>query len=216
MGYTTPFVAQALQDNVTSAEMERSLVGDPAGEELQPLALGAYYDRPYQPTLVCIDRMTNPVSSAPKAMRILKDLGLADMVKVIEGDLQGASDQVRNLLGELDFAWIDTWDTLAFLREYWTMIDPAGGVLAVHYLMTYPQGRAIQRYINSLRGPDGGRLETINFLEPHKTHQNSITLIRRVRDFSEPDDLRPFGTARDPRGVLGGEPRDSMTAGRGK
>jgi predicted O-methyltransferase YrrM len=202
MGYTTPFLAQALQDNMAAIEAERALLDVAGTEDERPLARPDYYERPYEPALICIDRMTDPESSAPQAFGVLSELGLTDVVTVVEGDLRGSSGTVRDRFGLLDFAWIDTWDTLAFLREYWDLVDPAGGVLAVHYLMTYPEGRAIQRYINSLRGPEGGRLEITNFCEPHKSYQNSTTVIRRVRDYVEPDDLRPFGTAKDPVGAL--------------
>lgn len=203
MGYTTPFLAKALQDNVEAVEAERSLLGDPSAPEVQPLAYGGYYDEPYEPRLVCIDRMTDPTSSAPRVLDVLDELGLAKVCGVIEGDMQDCGAQVREQLGLIDFAWIDTWDTLAFLREYWQMVNPAGGVLAVHYLMTYPQGRAILAYINSLRAVEGGRLEITNLREPHRVAQNSTTLIRRIRDYVDPEDLRPNGTLNDPPGVLG-------------
>lgn len=203
MGYTTPFLAKALQDNVEAVEAERSLLGDPSASEVQPLAYGGYYDEPYEPRLVCIDRMTDPTSSAPRVLDVLDELGLAEVCGVIEGDMQDCGAQVREQLGLIDFAWIDTWDTLAFLREYWQMVNPAGGVLAVHYLMTYPQGRAILAYINSLRAVEGGRLEITNLREPHRVAQNSTTLIRRIRDYVDPEDLRPNGTLNDPPGVLG-------------
>jgi predicted O-methyltransferase YrrM len=205
MGYTTPFLAKALHDNVEAVTVERELLGTPASVVHQPLAHPGYYDEPYEPRLICIDRMTEPESSAPRAHAVLTELGLADRVSVIETDLRGSSGEVREKFGLLDFAWIDTWDTLAFLREYWGLVDPAGGVLAVHYLMTYPEGRAIQHYLNSLRGPEGGHLEVTNFREPHKTYQNSITLIRRIRDYVEPMDMRPFGTRKDPKSVLLGD-----------
>lgn len=202
MGYTTPFLAQALRDNVTAVADERNLLGHPDGPVRQPLAHRKYYDEPYLPQLVCIDRMTDPTSSAPRVWQVLDELGIRDVCEVLEGDMQGQADNVRERLGLVDFAWIDTWDTLAFVREYWDLINPAGGILAVHYLMTYPQGRAVLRYIESLRGLEGGRLEVTNLLEPHRLAQNSTTLVRRVRDYTEPKDLRPAGAANDPASTL--------------
>ncbi|MDH6578562.1 class I SAM-dependent methyltransferase [Kitasatospora sp. MAP5-34] len=202
MGYTTPFLAQALHDNAVAVELERSRLGDPDAAELQPMAHPAYYEQPYRPRLVCIDRMTDPTSSAPRAMKVLDELGLSGLCTVLEGDLTGSGEAVRQELGLVDFAWIDTWDTLAFVREYWELINPAGGMLAVHYLMTYPQGRAVLHYIQSLAGPEGG-LELTNLREPHRFGQNSTTLIRRIRDYTDPEDLRPQGTANDPASVLG-------------
>jgi predicted O-methyltransferase YrrM len=200
MGYTTPFLAQALHDNHAAVETERALLGSAAR---QPLAHPDFYENPHEPHLICVDRMTDRTSSAPRALGVLDELGLTGVCTVIEDDLTGAAAEVRARFGMLDFAWIDTWDTLAFLRGYWELINPAGGMLAVHYLMTYPEGRAILHYIESLAGPDGGRLEITNLREPHKVAQNSTTLVRRVRDYTEPRDLRPGGSANDPASVLG-------------
>lgn len=202
MGYTTPFLAQALVDNARAVATERARLGSREGTELQPLAYPRYYDEPYEPRLLCIDRMTDPTSSAPRALEVLQDLAVDGVCEVVKADLKGASGEVRNRLGTIDFAWIDTWDTLAFVREYWRLIDPAGGILAIHYLMTYPEGRAVLRYLSSLRGPEGGALEITNLREPHRTGQNSTTIIRRVRDYVDPEDLRPGGTINDPIGIL--------------
>ncbi|GAA4225103.1 hypothetical protein GCM10022254_06270 [Actinomadura meridiana] len=202
MGYTTPFLAQALKDNKAAFEEERNLLTAGDRESVLPLAHAAYYEEPHEPVLVCIDRMTDASSSAPRAQRVLEDLGLSDVCQVIEGDLRGSSDRVKDAVGLLDFAWIDTWDTLAFVREYWDLINPAGGVFAAHYLMTYPEGRAVLRYLESMRGREGGRMEITNLREPHRFAQNSTTLIRRIRDYADPEDLRPRGNANDPVGVL--------------
>jgi predicted O-methyltransferase YrrM len=205
MGYTTPFLAQALRDNRDAEGAERALLGTAEGERRQPLAHPPYYAEPYQPQLLCIDRMTDKTSSAPRAQQVLRALGTDGMCQVIEADLRTAADQVRERFGMIDFAWIDTWDTLAFIREYWDLINPAGGILAVHYLMTYPQGRAVLEYLRSLRGPDGGVLEITNLREPHRSGQNSTTIVRRVRDYVDPEDLRPCGESRDPTRVLSGD-----------
>ncbi|MHA4779028.1 O-methyltransferase [Streptomyces sp. MSC1_001] len=202
MGYTSPFLAKALQDNKKAYEAERALLGRPSSAEVQPLAHGEYYDAPYEPRLVCIDRMTDPTSSAPRSLAVMEELGVAGVCQIIEGDLRGSSGRVRDCVGLVDFAWIDTWNTLDFVREYWDLIDPAGGVLAVHYLMTYPEGRAVIRYLESMRGRENGRLEITNLREPHRFAQNSTTLIRRTRDYVEPEDLRPCGSSNDPTGVL--------------
>ena len=202
MGYSTPFLVKALGDNALAVDTERARLTDPAAGELQPLAYPAYYESPHDSRLVCVDRMTDPTSSATRVLAVLDRLGLTSRCTVVEGDLRDRGPEVRDTLGLIDFAWIDTWDTLAFVREYWDLIDPAGGMLAVHYLMTYPEGRAIQHYLRSLAGPDGGRLEMVSFREPHRVAQNSITLIRRIRDYADPEDLRPQGRANDPVGVL--------------
>ncbi|MFD4831265.1 hypothetical protein ACFWPV_15630 [Streptomyces uncialis] len=202
MGYTTPFLAKALIDNKEAIRQERELLGTPEGSECQPLAYGDYYNEPYEPKLICLDRMTDPASSATRALGVMEDLDLTSCCEVIEGDLRGSSGRVRETAGSIDFAWIDTWNTLAFIREYWDLIDSAGGMLAIHYLMTYPEGRAVLRYLESLRSREGGRLEITNLREPHRVAQNSVTLLRRTRNYEDPDDLRPNGDRNDPTGAL--------------
>lgn len=205
MGFSTAYLARALADNVAADADERRRLYDPDFAETNPMAHRPYYDWPYEPRLLCIDRMTDPASSATRAYRVLERLDLARWCTVIEGDLRGSAPAVEEAYGTVDFGWIDTWDTLAFVREYWSLIDPAGGVLAVHYLMTYPEGRAVQHYLRSLKGPDGNKLEISNLVEPQKFGQNSLTLVRRIRDYTEPEDLRPQGNAHDPVGVLRSE-----------
>jgi predicted O-methyltransferase YrrM len=202
MGFTTAYLARALADNVAADQSERRRLGGDGFADTNPMAHKPYYDDPYDPHLLCIDRMADTSSSAPRAFRVLQELELDSYCSVIEGDLRGNAPAVAERFGTVDFAWIDTWDTLAFVREYWPIIDAAGGVLAVHYLMTYPEGRAVQHYLRSLAGPDNGRLEINNVVEPHKFGQNSLTLVRRIRDYTEPEDLRPQGNSNDPVGIL--------------
>lgn len=186
MGYTTPYLARALVDNAAEVDAEvRS--GHPG------LTNQDFYATPYRPTLICIDRMSDLTSSAPRVQCVLDELGLATVCTVLEGDLRECADDVRRLAETVDFAWVDTWDTLAFLRHYWQLIDPAGGMLAVHYLLTYPEGRAVLRYLEALQRLDGKRVEITNLREPHKRRQNSLTLVRRVRDYEDPEDLRTVG-----------------------
>jgi predicted O-methyltransferase YrrM len=203
MGYSTPFLAQALKDNVADFEAERARVENGQQDAGLSMEYASYYENSYEPRLICIDRMTDAASSATRVRNVLHELELSEMCQIVERDLRGSGEFIEELLGVVDFAWIDTWDTLAFIREYWRLINPAGGILAVHYLMTYPEGRAVIRYIESLRGPEGGRLEVTNIREPHKVVQNSTTLIRRVLEYTEPEDLRPFGNQYNPASVLG-------------
>jgi predicted O-methyltransferase YrrM len=213
MGYTTPFLAQALADNVAAVDAERRTLEAamakpqtssptsgrvPSGIAELPLAYANYYHATYEPKLICIDRMTDATSSAPKAHAILEDLNLARFCTVIEADLRDARASVQNDVEAIDFCWVDTWDTLAFIKEFWKLVNPAGGVMLLHWLMTYPQGRAVIRYVESLRAVEGGKLEIVNLVEPHKVAQNSITMVRRTSGYVDPEDLRPGGTEFDP------------------
>ena len=197
MGYSTPFLALALMDNDESAKDTKALLSRGEHNEL-PLAFPEFYDLTRSPRLICIDRMTDPTSSAPRVAEALEDLRLSRYCEIIEGDLRDGRDQVQNSERLIDLAWIDTWDTLSFIRVFWDLINSAGGVLAIHWLLTYPEGRSVLRYIESMRRIEDGRLEVLSLREPHKVAQNSLTLIRRTRNYIDPHDLRPDRSANDP------------------
>ena len=50
----------------------------------------------------------------------------------------------------------------------------------MHYLMTYPEGEAVVRYITEFQRRHPGELETVNLIESHKLMQNSVTILRRT------------------------------------
>src|SRR5919108_2855145 len=107
MGYTSPFIAQALADNVDDFNAEilqleaklqlfekhRQVIVDHQREdELRrfhmeclcsdpPLASPAYYCSEYKPIYYAIDEMTNKESSAPKVMAVLQQLNLLHVVE---------------------------------------------------------------------------------------------------------------------------------------
>ncbi|MCQ4083500.1 LLM class flavin-dependent oxidoreductase [Streptomyces sp. RB6PN25] len=166
MGYTTPFLAMALQDNATA--------------EPQPSSETGHDDVPHRPRLVCVDRTSDPASCMPQALKVLDRLGVRDLCTVIESGPRGAAHTVRDELGLIDFAWIDTWDTPAFLREYGPLLNPAGGILA---------------------GPHGELLEVTNLRARHRTGRHGATLISRIRDHADPQELRPQAAGGDPTGV---------------
>ncbi|MFC8506959.1 hypothetical protein ACFU3J_23365 [Streptomyces sp. NPDC057411] len=194
MGYTTPFLAAALAEAREQADEESRLLAaktrpylasgaplDDAWLRAEPaLATPASYLEPYRPRFVAVDDRSIPESSAGRVEDVLAELGLAGQVTVVDAPLREADGALPEDFEPIDFAWVDAWDCLYFLDHYLDRINPAGGVVVLHYLMTYPEGEAILRYLAGLQKARPGELEVLNLLEPHKLRQNSVTMIRRT------------------------------------
>lgn len=207
MGYTTPFLAAALS---RIEEQVRAESAELAGKTEQHLATGAtlddawlntdpalltptYYLKPFNPKLVAVDNLSIADSSAVRVQQVLNDLGLDHVVEVVNADLRECVDKLPAGFSPIDLAWVDAWECLYFFDHFWDLINPDGGVVVFHYLMTYPEGEAVIRYITKFQEAHPGELEIMNLLEPHKLVQNSLTVLRRTGGSSKPMYAKPGG-----------------------
>jgi hypothetical protein len=207
MGYTTPFLAAALDsvrrrvaaEGAALAAKTRRCQGelDDAWLYAQPaLAAPAYHLGEYAPSLVAVDNLSLADSSAAGVRTVLAALGLDDLVTVVNRDLTEAAADLPPAFGPIDFAWVDAWECLSFFDHYWDLINPDGGLVAMHYLLTYPEGEAVLRYLRMFQRANPGELEVVSLLEPHKLMQNSITLLRRTSGLAHRSDLGAAGHVR--------------------
>lgn len=209
MGYTTPFLVGAVAEIEEQVRVERRGLAEKSrrhldsGERLddrwlytEPALLApSWYREPYRPRVVAVDNLSVPGSSAPLVLDVLRELGLADRVDVVNADLHDCAGKLPEDLFPIDFAWVDAWECLWFFRHFWERINPDGGMVAMHYLMTYPEGETILDYLASMQRARPGEMEMVNLLEGHKLGQNSVTLLRRTGG-ARP---RPYG---GPGGVM--------------
>lgn len=232
MGYTTPFLAAALAEIVAETnEQARSLAGKtrryldngvPLDDEWlygEPALLAPeFYHAEYRPRLVAVDDLSIPESSSPRVLSVLTELGLADLVTVVNADLRDCAEHFPPDFTPIDFAWVDAWECLYFFDNFWDMVDPDGGLVVMHYLMTYPEGEAFLRYLSAQQEARPGEFEVVNLLEPHKLSQNSLTILRRTsgvvpRKYAKPGSRMDYGDrlhgqARTQAGVLPGPIRE--------
>ncbi|MEU9662913.1 hypothetical protein [Streptomyces chartreusis] len=194
MGYTTPFLAAALAGLEEQVEAEARALAAKSRAHLDggaalddrwlyaepPLLAPAFYRKPYRPRFVAVDNLSIPASSAPRVFETLTELGLDDRVTVVNADLHDCLDLLPAELFPIDLAWVDAWECLYFFDHFWERINPDGGLIVMHYLMTYPEGESILEYFAKVQRGRPGELEMINLLEPHKLGQNSITVLRRT------------------------------------
>ncbi len=194
MGYTTPFLAATLAELEADAAAESSGLArktrpyienghelDDSWLDMEPALLSPhFYARPYRTQFVAVDDLSIADSSAAQVGEVLRELGLDDRVTVVNASLRDRIDLLPRDFTPIDLAWVDAWECLYFFDYFWDLINPDGGLVVMHYLMTYPEGEAILDYIAKVQRAHPGELEMLSLLEPHKLTQNSITMLRRT------------------------------------
>jgi predicted O-methyltransferase YrrM len=212
MGYTTPFLASALTEIAEETLVQGSALaaktrpyldsGSPLDDEWmygEPALLAPeFYNAAYQPRLVAVDDLSIPESSSPRVWDVLRDLGLDELITVVNADLRECVQHFPKNFTSIDFAWVDAWECLYFFDNFWDMINPEGGLVVMHYLMTYPEGEAFLRYLSAQQDSRPGEFEIVNLLEPHKLSQNSLTILRRTsgvvpRRYAKPGARMDYG-----------------------
>jgi predicted O-methyltransferase YrrM len=205
MGYTTPYLAAALVQVAEQVRAESAALAAKTAEHLDTgrkldtdwlyadpaLRAPGFYLDSYQPQFIAVDDLSIPDSSAGQVLEVLASLGLSDRVQVINANIRECRELLPEDFAPIDLAWVDAWECLYFFDHFWDLINPDGGLLIMHYLMTYPEGEAILDYITKIQCARPGELELVNLLEPHKMLQNSLTVIRRTsagkaRSFARP------------------------------
>lgn len=203
LGYTSPFLAQALLDNLEEIKRDKLLLSDQnSSSERKDVLVSDYYENDYTPSLIAIDDMSLEGSTAPKVQSILKQLGLDILVDVHNGDFRGYSEKFELDQLPLDFVWFDCGgaeEYIQFLEEYWPLINCEHGILILHSTYWYAdlaeEGEASQftHFLNpianeikrqQLKAGHDAEFEVLSLLEPHKSRQGSITMVRKLNDYS--------------------------------
>ena len=216
MGYTTPFLAKALDDNVKDFHREKEQLfsktrrlmqqneGRPASGgtseawfvENPPLCNPSFYAGDHDPRLHAIDNLSSPRSSARAVIECIELLGLMGRINVQDGDFRGCSRKIDAKHMPFDFAWFDCGgyhEYRDFLDEYWEHISNNGGILILHLTLSSVGINSIVKDLKLKQATTHfGDFELISMLEPHKVHQSSFTMIRKISEFRETyADLRP-------------------------
>ncbi|MFI9005884.1 hypothetical protein ACIGNX_01460 [Actinosynnema sp. NPDC053489] len=193
MGYTTPLLAAALADVRDEAAEEasalvrktRSHLADGSLDEAwlladPPLVDPAYHLVERVPHLVAVDDLSIAESSADRVAAVLREWGLDELVTVVDSDVRRARERLPVGFAPIDLAWVDAWECLYFFDHFWDLINPAGGLVVFHYLVGYPEGEAVLRYLKRWQQTHHDTVEVMNLVEPHKMAQNSLTVLRRT------------------------------------
>lgn len=218
LGYMTPFMAQALKDNLEELQVDRDVLHAPEkNKDRRSVLAPEYYKVDYTPKLHGID--SHP---QPEVLKAIEALGLESLVQVDKRDFRGASQQMDVSTFPLDFVWFDCGglrEYIDFIEEYWRLINPERGILLLYF--TYWNLPLEHDGVNDVRVVCGSvanelkrqqmaagvnaNFKVLSLLEPHKTDQGSVTMIRKLpwtskcrdRDFQE-EVFEIFDTRFDP------------------
>lgn len=204
MGYTTPFILRALEDNLAAWERDsarlrektRALLAAGGGKEaeerwMETEPAGAdpgYYLTPYEPHLYAFDDLSEGLasSSAQKVMGVIERLGLGKRLTFINGDPCGASERIAGHHLPIDLIWNDAARYEEFLVEYWDLLNPAGGLLLFHNTVNaWEENASVLKMLRKLLKSGSDDFELLNLVEPHKLNQRSFTMVRKISEFKE-------------------------------
>ena len=216
LGYTTPFLLQALADNAQEWQADLAVLQSARNMDARrDLLLPAHFVKPYRPKLIAIDDFSAAGSSAKRVVDAAKALALDSFLVQISGDFRGRSGAIDDAHKPFDFIWFDCGgdeEYVDFLSEYWSQ-SAADCVVALHFTYQWQEievaqhggvftdiGLAPGAILAELQrqhrqaGVDT-HFEILTIVEPHKTRQGSVTLLRRHLNqrAATPESLaRPF------------------------
>ena len=203
MGYTTPFLAMALHDNVIETKADISILtkcrAEISDDEVgrKEVLNNSFYMQEMTPNLHAIDNFAMKESSSSAVLKTIKDLDLESFVRIYESDYKGASRKIDRSCFPIDCIWFDCGnyrDRRNLISEYWDLINPAHGLLILHSAYWMAPARIIGeegaslspgpilnelKRQQALRGVDAN-FEVLSLLEPHKFRQGSVTIVRKL------------------------------------
>lgn len=204
MGYTTPFLAMALQDNVVETKADISILkkrrSEISDDEMgrKGILNNSFFVHETTPNLHAIDNFAMNESSSNAVLKAIKDLNLESFVRIYNADYRGSSKKIDKSCFPIDFIWFDCGnyrDRRNFIDEYWDLINPDRGLLLLHsaYSMLPPrivgeEGFSLSpgpilnelKRQQALRGLEAS-FEVLSLLEPHKYRQGSVTIVRKLQ-----------------------------------
>jgi len=182
-GQTTLYLLDALSQAVSDDRRERDLGPPPHG-------VRTYYEVPYRPHLTVLDDLSLDGTTAGSVADVVARLGVDDMVSFVNADFRGYSRQVPASRLPFDFIWFDCGgldEYVDFVHEYWPLVNADGGLVVLHSTQSNLMLRLfVERLEQRLRDPEPPGYELLSLAEPHKTAQNSVTIIRMTSQLSRP------------------------------
>jgi hypothetical protein len=180
VGYSTPFILQALKDNRDDFEREKARVAQ-AQHAQGALLREAYFTDDYSPLLHAIDDMSHPKGRIPEVLDAVGRLRLEPFLKWHKADFRGYGPTLGGIEQQFDFVWFDCPVLAEFLEEYWPVIDEEGGLLLIHSTLTNLSKFVVLQELKLRQASQKFMdFELLSLLEPHKTAQNSVTIIRKI------------------------------------
>tara|TARA_Y100000589_G_scaffold330592_1_gene380726 strand:+ start:214 stop:912 length:699 start_codon:yes stop_codon:yes gene_type:complete len=180
-GYTSIFILKALADNEIlfsdDSLIEKTLKND------------AYYNSKENISrLYIVDDLSHPQTTANLISKKAKQLNLDSYLTLHDADFMTFSKDFPDSELPIDLLWLDCGDLNAyqiFLKEYFPLVNKSGGIVLIHSLLTNLHGQFFLKQLKLSQATNQfNDFEMISLLEPHKTRQNSLTMLRFISNES--------------------------------
>ena len=199
LGYTSLFLLDALARAAADHRDDLAALGGDRDGSRRAQLLNEHALRPdYSPLMIGIDDFSLAGSSCAQVAAAADALGLAPLLKILPGDFRDVIPRIAKDDLPLDMIWFDCGgrrEYVDFLSLAWPLLSPSHGLLALHFtywpnVVTFP-GKAPATFmlpgaiLNEIKRQQAelgleARFEVLSLLEPHKSRQGSITLIRKL------------------------------------
>lgn len=199
-GYTTPFLAQALEDNRAESAADAALLRAPtstdAARSRASILLPDYHQTELAiGHLISVDDESQRKGLSPSVADTLATLGLAERVTLVQADFRSATRGKLGTVEDIDFVWFDCGgpaEAVTAINQLWPRVSDDHGVLALHYTYFRFEDRGGLEPINHLvatpllnelkkrQAQAPNAFELMSLLEPNKQHQGSLTLLRKL------------------------------------
>jgi predicted O-methyltransferase YrrM len=151
-----------------------------------------YYLEERPSRLFCVDNIESNASSARHVKSKLVELGLDGHVEELVGDFWSYdfSATAKDYL-PFDVIWLDLPVSVRHVMSlldgpHWKLLNPNGGLLIIHDMLTHEGGQMlVNEFFKSDQQNRFKDFELIGLLEPQRTVQNSVVVIRKLTGYRE-------------------------------
>ena len=174
-GYTSIFILKALSDNELFLKDNSSVDISLQNEQ--------YLNQTFKPSkLHVIDNLIHEDSTANLIIDTSKKLKLDSFLEFHNTDYIGYAENIPKSELPLDLLWVDCGSLNTYhhvMTKYFPLVNKAGGIVLIHSLLTNLHGALFLKQLKLAQATNQfNDFELISLLEPHKTRQNSLTMLR--------------------------------------
>tara|TARA_E500000331_G_scaffold354872_1_gene408963 strand:- start:1003 stop:1704 length:702 start_codon:yes stop_codon:yes gene_type:complete len=177
-GLTSIYLLKALLDSDNLFNIEKNQIDN-------PLKNNFYYDAELKPAqLHVIDNFDHRDTAADKLTRTASELGLDHFLTLHNVDFVGYAEKLFKDRNAYDLLFLDCGQLshyMHFLQNYFPLVNKNGGLILIHSLLTNLHGQVFLKQLKLIQASSKFmEWEILSLLEPHKSQQNSITMLRMI------------------------------------
>lgn len=171
-GYSTLFILKSIRD------IQKEIL--PFPEKVFTEEKNNFTGKKYNPIFNVVENFSHP--NHLKNYSCLKKFDITKNINFINNSIE---DYLKNSKETYDFVWMDFGtgsDYMYFFKLFLEKINP-GGFIIIHSTMSNLFGKLFVTELKLMNSYENS-LEIMNIVEPHKSLQNSFTIVKKVTDYN--------------------------------